>query len=120
MTEPSFGAALARQWPRAPQPLLEGIIATAPAVFEKYGFTPLVIAHFMAQISHECGAAHELVETLNYSPEGIVKTWPSRFPSLAAAIPFAHKPQALANQVYNGRMGNQPGSNMGWTFRGRG
>ena len=120
MTDASFGAALTRLWPRAPKPLLDGIIATEAAVFEKYGFTPLVIAHFMAQISHECGAGRELVENLNYSPEGIVRTWPSRFASLAAAIPFAHKPQLLANKVYNGRMGNTAGSNMGWTFRGRG
>ncbi len=116
----SFGGALARLWPGCPAPLREGIIATAPAVFEKYGFTPLVIAHFMAQISHECGAGRETVENLNYSPEGIVKTWPSRFASIAAAVPYAHSPQALANKVYNGRMGNKPGSNMGWTFRGRG
>jgi putative chitinase len=116
----SFGAALTRLWPHAPKPLLEGIIATAPAVFEKYGFGPLEQAHCMAQISHECGQGHETIENLNYSPEGIVRTWPSRFPSLAAAVPFAHKPQDLANKVYNGRMGNRPGSNMGWTFRGRG
>lgn len=120
MTEASFGAALLRLWPQAPVPLREGIVRTAPAVFEKYGFTPLVIVHFMAQISHECGAGRELVENLNYSPAGIVKTWPSRFHSLADALPFAHHPPELANKVYNGRMGNRPGSNMGWTFRGRG
>jgi putative chitinase len=116
----SFGAALARLWPRAPQPLLDGIIATAPAVFEKYGFTPLLQVHCMAQISHECGQGRELVENGNYSPEGIVKTWPSRFHSLAEAIPFAHNARALFNKVYTGRMGNLPGSDMGWTFRGRG
>jgi putative chitinase len=120
MTDASSGAALTRLWPRAPKPLLEGIIATAPAVFEKYGFTPLVQAHFWAQVSHECGAGRELVENGNYSPEGIVKTWPSRFHSLAEAIPFAHNPRKLFNKVYNGRMGNLPGSDMGWTFRGRG
>jgi putative chitinase len=120
MTDATFDGALTRLWPHVPKPLLDGIVATEAAVFAKYGFTPLVIAHFMAQISHECGQGHELVENLNYSPEGVVKTWPSRFPSLAAAVPFAHKPQDLANKVYNGRMGNRAGSNMGWTFRGRG
>jgi putative chitinase len=120
MTEPSFGGALTRLWHTAPTPLLEGIIATAPAVFAKYGFMPLVIAHFMAQISHECGAGRETVENGNYSPEGIARTWPSRFHSVAEAIPFAHNARKLFNKVYNGRMGNLPGSDMGWTFRGRG
>lgn len=120
MTETTFGQALARLWPRAPQDLLAGINATAPAVFAKYGFSPLVIAIFMGQITHECGAGRELVENLNYSPEGIVRTWPRRFASIAEAMPFAHQPQKLANKVYNGRMGNRPGSNDGWSFRGRG
>ena len=121
MTDATFGGALTRLWSNASKPLLEGIIASAPSVFAKYGITtPLLAAHVMAQISHECGAGHDVVENLNYSPQGIVRTWPSRFPSLAEAIPFAHKPQDLANKVYNGRMGNKPGSNMGWTFRGRG
>lgn len=120
MTETTFGQALARLWPHSPQDLLAGIEARAPEVFAKYGFPPLVVAHFMGQITHECGAGRELVENLNYSPQGIVKTWPSRFASLAEAMPFAHAPQKLANKVYNGRMGNRPGSNDGWSFRGRG
>lgn len=120
MTDTVFGQALARLWPRAPQDLLAGIKARAPEVFAKCGFTPLVIAHCMGQITHECGAGREIVENLNYSPEGIVRTWPSRFASIAEAMPFAHQPQKLANKVYNGRMGNRPGSNDGWSFRGRG
>ncbi|MBR0855499.1 peptidoglycan-binding protein [Bradyrhizobium liaoningense] len=120
MTDTVIGQALVRLWPHASHELLAGIEARAPEVFAKYGFTPLVIAIFMAQVTHECGAGRELVENLNYSSEGIVKTWPSRFASLAEAMPFAHQPQKLANKVYNGRMGNRPGSNDGWSFRGRG
>lgn len=120
MTDTIFGQALARLWPHANQELRDGIVAKAPQVFAAYGFTPLVIAIFMGQITHECGAGRELVENLNYSPEGIVQIWPSRFKSLAEAIPFAHSPQKLANKVYNGRMGNRPGSNDGFWFRGRG
>ena len=114
-------ATLARLWPRCPPAIRDGMVAAAPAVFPKYGLdSPAVVAIFMAQISHECGAGTEIVENLNYSPQGIVRTWPSRFKSVADALPFAHHPQLLANKVYNGRMGNKAGSNDGWLFRGRG
>ena len=53
-------------------------------------------------------------------------TWPNRFKNKATGEPnekanmIARNPQAIANEVYNGRMGNVPGSNDGWTYRGRG
>jgi putative chitinase len=101
--------------------LRAGIIAGAPAVFAKYGITtPLLAAHVMAQISHECGAGHDVVENLNYSAGRMMQVWPSRFPSMASAQPYAGNPRALANKVYNGRMGNASGSDDGWNFRGRG
>jgi putative chitinase len=101
--------------------LRDGIATSAKAVFEKYGIdTPLLVAHVMAQITHECGAGHDVVENMNYSAARIRQVWPSRFSSVAAAAPYAHNPQALANKVYNGRMGNKAGSNDGWNFRGRG
>jgi putative chitinase len=100
--------------------LVQGIAASASAVFQKYHLdSDLLIAHAMAQFSHECGAGNEVVENLNYSADGLMKTWPSRFDAAKAAA-FAHQPQKIANEVYNGRMGNQSGSNDGWSFRGRG
>lgn len=115
----SFGAALARLWPNAKPGIVAGIIKHADAVFAKYGFDAPVVADFMAQVSHECGAGRELVENGNYSPGGIVKTWPSRFKSISEAIPFAHNGEKLFNKVYGGRMGNtRPGD--GSLFRGRG
>jgi putative chitinase len=96
-------------------------VNSAPKVFETYGIdTSLLIAHVMAQISHECGAGTEVIENLNYSAQRMCQVWPSRFKTVSAAAPFAHNPQALANKVYNGRMGNRTGSNDGWNFRGRG
>ena len=74
----------------------------------------------MAQISHECGAGTEVVENLNYSAGRMMQVWPARFPTSDSAQPFADHPHALANKVYNGRMGNVAGSDDGWTFRGRG
>jgi putative chitinase len=101
--------------------LRDGIAASAQAVFQKYGIDrPLLIAHVMAQISHECGAGHDVVENLNYTAGRMMQVWPSRFPTMASAQPYAGNPRALANKVYNGRMGNALGSDDGWNFRGRG
>ncbi len=100
--------------------LVAGIAAAAPVVFPKYGLpSDLLIAHAMAQFSHECGAGHEVVENLNYSAQGLMNTWPSRFDAAKAAA-FARNPQKIANEVYNGRMGNALNSEDGWNFRGRG
>jgi putative chitinase len=124
MTDTSFGAVLTRLWPNGDEKipgLRAGMIETAGNVFQRYGISsPLLIAHVMAQISHECGAGHEVVEDLNYRAERIPEVWPTRFPSIASAAPYAHNPRALANKVYNGRMGNAPGSDDGFNFRGRG
>jgi hypothetical protein len=95
--------------------LRDGIAASAPAVFAKYGIdSPKLVAHVMAQISHECGAGHEVVENLNYTAGRMMQVWPQRFPTMAAAAPYAGNPRALANKVYNGRMGNASGSDDGW------
>lgn len=124
MTQSSFGEALTRLWPHGDKKipgLRAGMVETAPAVFQKYGIdTPLLIAHVMAQISHECGAGHDVVENLNYTAGRMMQVWPSRFPSMGSAAPYAGNPRALANKVYNGRMGNVSGSDDGWNFRGRG
>ena len=119
-----FATALNKLWPNGDQKapgLRAGIIASAPSVFARYGIdSPLVLAHLMAQISHECGAGHDIVENLNYTASRMTQVWPSRFPTIASAEPYAGNPKALANKVYNGRMGNRTGTDDGWNFRGRG
>jgi putative chitinase len=117
-------AAMRKHWPHGDQHvggLIEGIVNAAPVVFPKYGLsTPLTQAHAMAQFSHECGAGLEMVENLNYSAQGLMRTWPSRF-NAARAAQYAHRPQAIADAVYGGRMGNAPPpSDDGWNYRGRG
>ena len=80
--------------------------------------TPTRQAHFIAQIGHESGSFARLTENLNYSAEGLLKTWPSRFDK-ATASAAARNPERIANIVYGGRMGNvNPGD--GWKYRGRG
>ena len=100
--------------------LVDGIMVAVPNVLANNGLSSdLLVAHAMAQFSEECGAGGELVENLNYSAQGLMNTWPSRFDA-AKAADFAHKPPRIANEVYNGRMGNRIGSDDGWTYRGRG
>src|SRR3954465_1568869 len=124
MPRSSFGDVLSRLWPNGDRKiagLRAGTIETAGEVFQRYGITsPLLVAHVMAQISHECGAGHEVVENLNYTAGRMMQVWPQRFPTMAMAAPYAGNPRALANKVYNGRMGNAAGSDDGWNFRGRG
>lgn len=111
-------------WPNGDEKvkgLRDGIATAAPGVFAKYGISsPLLVAHVMTQISHECGAGHDVVENLNYTAKRMTEVWPKRFPTIASAAPYAGNPRALANKTYNGRMGNAPGSDDGWNFRGRG
>jgi putative chitinase len=115
---------LRRLWPQGDSRvlgLIAGVAQSSESVFAKYRITtPSLVAHVMAQISHECGAGREVVENLNYTAARMMQVWPKRFPTLASAAPYAGNPRALANKVYNGRMGNALGSDDGWSFRGRG
>ena len=81
--------------------------------------TPRRIRHFLAQCHVESQGFTVLEENLSYSVGGLVATWPKRFPTPAAAGPFAHNPQALAEKVYGGRYGNAAAGD-GWRYRGRG
>ena len=76
------------------------------------------IAAFLAQTGHESASFTRLRENLNYSADGLLKTWPSRFTRATAEL-MARKPELIANHVYGGRMGNRnPGD--GWAYIGRG
>jgi putative chitinase len=79
------------------------------------------VAAFLAQSSHESNGFRSFVENLNYSAKRLTQVWPKRFPSIAAATPYANNPQKLADKVYANRMGNgDEASGDGWTFRGSG
>ena len=90
------------------------------ATFAKYDIsTPKRQAAFIGQCAHESTNFTKLEEGLNYTPERLMKIWPSRFPDMATAIKYAHQPQLLANKVYAGRLGNTQ-ENDGFAYRGRG
>ena len=77
------------------------------AAFDKYEInTPKRQAAFIGQCAHESGNFKTLQENLNYSAEGLMKTWPSRFPTKEIADQYARQPAKIAGKVYNGRMGN--------------
>ncbi len=76
-------------------------------------------AMFMAQMDHESGGFRASEENLNYSAEGLMKTFPKYYKSLADAQKDARNPEAIANKVYGGRMGNTKAGD-GYKFRGRG
>jgi len=90
--------------------------------FPKYGIVTLNQVSFFLTISaKETGGETRFDENLNYRASTLLKMWPGRYDAaLAAAHHF--KPQLIANHVYGNMSGtgNKPGTNDGWTFRGRG
>lgn len=78
-------------------------------------------AHFLGQASHESGGFSADTENLNYSAEGLRKTFPKYFLANATALKYARKPEMIANKVYANRMGNgDEASGDGYKYRGRG
>lgn len=101
----------------------ESVLNEIPSVIEKFEInTPLRLAHFLGQCSHESGGFKKTVENLNYSAEGLMKTFPNYFKdSPTAATNIARQPEKIANTVYANRMGNGAYvTGDGWRFRGRG
>lgn len=76
-------------------------------------------AMFMAQMDHESGGFRSMEENLKYSADGLMKTFPRHYKSMADAQRDAGNPEAIANRVYGGRLGNT-GAGDGYKFRGRG
>jgi len=85
--------------------------------------TPEHVAQWIAQIGHESGGMSRLVESLNYTPNGLMQTWPSRYTESLAlnhgrGVHSADQ-EAIAEHVYGGRLGNVHAGD-GYRFRGRG
>ncbi len=99
----------------------DSVIAEIPVVMTKFGInTPLRLAHFLAQCSHESINFKATVENLNYSEVALNKVFGKYFPN-GTAKDFAKQAEKIGNRVYGGRMGNGPeASGEGFKFRGRG
>jgi putative chitinase len=90
-------------------------------ILNKYQInTKLRVAHFLAQVMHESGDFAHMAENLNYSADGLMKTFPKYFNADSAAS-HSRNPQMIANRVYSNRLGNgDVASSDGWNYRGRG
>ena len=104
--------------PRCSADLAQSLVAEMP----KWGIdTKPRQQMFLAQCCHESAGLTRFVENLNYSAEGLMRTWPSRFPSFSVATEYARQPEKIANHVYANRLGNgNEASGDGWKYRGRG
>jgi putative chitinase len=105
----------------------DGIIGprTADVMMQDLGIKSAVnFAHFIGQLQLESGNFTAGRENLNYSAEGILKTFNTRtiirFSKLDAQR-MARKPREIANRAYANRMGNGDElSGDGWRYRGSG
>lgn len=96
------------------------------AAMKEFGITAVNDkAMFIAQLGHESAGFTSLVESFNYSVDGLKKTFGKRLTPYQAEMfgridgkQVAHQPQ-IANLVYGGRMGNVNQGD-GWKYRGRG
>lgn len=91
-------------------------------ILPKYNITtPEQISMFLAQCGHESNDFNTLQENLNYSAEGLQKTFPKYFKTAAIAAQYERCPEKIADRVYASRMGNgAESSGDGWKYRGRG
>jgi putative chitinase len=95
------------------------------AAMTEFGITsPIDQAMFIAQVGHESSGFSTLVESFNYSVDGLKKTFGNRLTPYQCEMlgrtttQAAHQPQ-IANLVYGSRMGNKEAGD-GWKYRGRG
>lgn len=127
----NFEQTLKKLWAKAPSRTINSILVNYQRVFDKYEInTPLRIAHFMAQISHECGCGTIVRENMNYSPGRMFEIFGVGHHSAKVtreeAARLAGQPEQIAERVYGlgnpkkaKELGNtQPGD--GFKYRGGG
>ena len=84
---------------------------------------PAAQAMFIAQVGHESAGFTRTVESLNYTPQGLLSTFGKRITAYQADMlgrTTAHgKPGGDCKPVYADRTGNKSRGD-GWKYRGRG
>jgi putative chitinase len=100
----------------------DSVIAQIPFIQSNYKVNTLLrLSHFLAQCGHESANFRAVKENLNYSAEGLNKTFKKYFPTLESAKDYARQPEQIASKVYANRMGNgNEASKDGFKYLGRG
>jgi putative chitinase len=122
------GAQLKLIVPNMTQQRADAIADRISFIAPGYGIkTHDVLREVLANICHESGGFRIMQEGMNYKAARIVEVWPSRFVlgkdptgKKKNANDYAGNPKKLANEVYNGRMGNRIGTDDGYNNRGSG
>jgi putative chitinase len=111
--------------------MAQGLAKYAPL----YSFASVErVGETLAELAHETGNFKKWEENLSYSARGLADTWPTRYSTTGKkggkpnqrAEDLARRPEAIANDTYALRMGNQTAANDndvhpdGWQYRGRG
>ena len=109
---------------------VEGAMIALQTSAARNGITGRALAAYLGQYHHESAGFSAMTESLNYSVEGLLKTFGRHRISEADARKFGRRPgqaahqNALANILYGGTWGaknlgnTQPGD--GWEYRARG
>ena len=99
----------------------DSVLAQIPDTAAKFNITtPLRLAHFLSQAAHESANFTATKENLNYSADGLKKTFGKYFPGNLNES-YAHNPEKIADRVYGNRMGNgDEASGDGYKYSGRG
>jgi putative chitinase len=112
---------LAKLWPHCPAASIAAISASTVKAFPNAAIDTLLnLQDFIAECSEETGGGMAFVESGKYSASRAMEVWPSLFPTLAAAQAAVANPRILFDKTYGGRLGNRPGTDDGYNFRGRG
>lgn len=109
-----FGGSLSQLQVNGIEAILDGCAAEQVADIRH-------IAYILATPMIETGGTYQpIVENLNYSAQGLARTFGKYFSSKDAAA-YAKQPQKIANRAYANRMGNgDEASGDGWKHRGLG
>ena len=100
----------------------DSVIAQIPFIQSNYKVNTLLrLSHFLAQCGHESANFRAVKENLNYSADGLNKTFKKYFPTLESAKDYARQPERIASKVYANRMGNgNEASKDGFKYAGKG
>lgn len=97
----------------------DNVLSELSGVLKSRTITNTQLAAFLAQAAHESANFTRVTENLNYSADGLLKTFWSIFKGVADR--YARKPEMIANRAYANKGGNgNEASGDGWKYRGMG